>query len=181
MFAPVLGGLICAILLFMSSTPTPKIVQQQGFDIVGIEVRTNNTKEMSGQGSIGAQWERFMKEGIAGKIPNRVGDVVYALYTKYVKDRNGDYDFVIGMRVSSTRAVPPGMVLKHVPAGKYAVITSDTGPGSQVVPAAWQRIWKMEDRSQLGGVRSYATDYEVYDERARDPQAVQVDIFVGIR
>ena len=29
-----------------------------------------------------------MKEGVAGKIPNRVGDVVYALYTNYMKDRN---------------------------------------------------------------------------------------------
>jgi predicted transcriptional regulator YdeE len=179
--AQVLGGLACAVLLFMSSTPTPKIVQQQGFDVIGIAVRANNSKEMSGQGSIGAQWERFMKEGITGKIPNRVGDTIYALYTGYAKDRNGDYDFVIGMRVSVDNAVPPGMILKHVPAGKYAVVTSDKGPGFQVVPAAWQRIWQMEDSAQLGGLRSYATDYEVYDERARDPQAGQVDIFVGIQ
>ena len=165
----------------MSYTPTPNIVQQDGFDVVGIEVRANNSKEMSGQGSIGAQWERFMKEGIPGRIPNRVGDTIFALYTGYAKDRTSDYDFVIGMRVSATYAVPPGMVLKHVPAGKYAVVTSDKGPGFRVVPAAWQRIWIMEDSSQLGGLRSYATDYEVYDERARDPQAAQVDIFVGIR
>ena len=160
---------------------TPKIVQQPGFEVVGIEVRTNNAKERSGQGSIGAQWQRFMEDGIAAKIPNSAGDTVYALYTGYAKDRNGSYDYVIGMRVSATNAVPPGMVLKHVPTGKYAVITSDKGPGFQVVPAAWQQIWQLEDNSRLGGPRTYATDYEVYDERARDPQAAQVDIFIGIQ
>ena len=159
----------------------PKIVEQAGFDVVGIEARTNNAKEMSGQGVIGAQWGRFMAEGILGKIPNRAGDVIYALYTGYAKDRNSDYDYVIGARVSAAASIPPGMVLKHVPAGKYAMIMSDKGPGFQVVPAAWQRVWQMEDQSQLGGVRAYATDFEVYDERAQDPQAAQVDLYVGVK
>ena len=60
---------------------TPKIVTQAGFDVIGIEARTNNGKEMSGQGVIGAQWGRFMAEGILDKIPNRSGDVIYTLYT----------------------------------------------------------------------------------------------------
>jgi predicted transcriptional regulator YdeE len=165
----------------MTSAPTPKIVQPQGFDVVGIQVRTSNREEISAKGSIAAQWERFIKEDIATKIPNRAGNTVYALYSGYASDRNGDYDFVIGMRVRATNAVPPGMVLKHVPAGKYAVFTSDKGAGFQIVPAAWQRIWQLEDSSQLGGRRAYATDYEVYDDRAHDPQAAEVDIYVGVR
>ncbi|MFT5885520.1 MAG: putative transcriptional regulator YdeE [Arcticibacterium sp.] len=28
--------------------------------------------------------------------------------------------------------------------------------------------------------RTYATDFEVYDERAQNPEDVEVDIFVGI-
>jgi predicted transcriptional regulator YdeE len=91
----------------MTSAPTPKIVQPQGFDVVGIQVRANNRKEISGKGSIAAQWERFIKEDIATKIPNHAGNTVYALYTGYASDRNGDYDFVIGMRVRATNAVPP--------------------------------------------------------------------------
>jgi predicted transcriptional regulator YdeE len=71
------------------------------------------------------------------------------------------------------------MVLRHVPAGKYAVVTSSRGPIAQVVPAAWKQIWDLEDRSQLG--RAYQSDFEVYDHRARDPQASQVDIYVGVK
>jgi predicted transcriptional regulator YdeE len=158
-----------------------KIVEHAGFDVVGIEARTNNAREMSGQGVIGPQWGRFISEGILGKIPNRVGDVIYALYTGYASDRNGDYDFVIGVGVSDSTSIPDGMVLKQVPAGTYAVITSDKGPGFEVVPAAWQRVWQMEDQMQLGGARAYATDFEVYDERAQNPQDAQVDLYIGLR
>lgn len=157
------------------------IVEQPAFDVVGISARTDNAKEMSGQGVIPQQWDRFMKEGIMAKIPNRAGDTIYALYTGYAKDRNSAYDFVIGARVSAETSVPPGMVMKRVPAGKYAVVTSHKGPGFQVVPAAWQWVWHLEDKSELGGARAYATDFEVYDQRARDPQAVQVDIYVGVK
>jgi predicted transcriptional regulator YdeE len=160
---------------------TVKIVEHEGFDVVGIEARTDNAKEMSGQGVIGQQWGRFMSEGVPEKISNKDGDTIYALYTGYASDRNGEYDFVIGMRVNNSSSVPPGMVLKQVPAGTYAVTTSDKGPGFQVVPAAWQRVWKMEDQSGLGGVRAYATDFEIYDERAQNPQDAQVDLYIGVK
>jgi predicted transcriptional regulator YdeE len=159
----------------------PKIVQHEGFDILGIEARTNNAKEMSGQGVITQQWGRFMKEAVLAKIFDRVDDTIYALYSGYAKDRNGDYDFTIGARVTVAESVPPGMVFKHIPAGKYAVFTSDKGPGFQVVPAVWQEVWRLEDRSQLGGRRAYASDFEVYDQRAQDPEAAQVDLYIGIR
>jgi predicted transcriptional regulator YdeE len=160
---------------------TPKIVQQPGFDIIGIEVRTNNAREISGSGVIAAQWQSFMKDDVLNRIPSRADTTIYALYTGYASDRNGDYDYVLGARVTAHDRVPAGMMLKHVPAGKYAVITSDKGPGFQVVPAAWQKIWKMEDGAALGGKRAYATDFEVYDERARDPQAAQIDVYVALK
>jgi predicted transcriptional regulator YdeE len=158
---------------------TPKIVDHPGFDVIGIEARTNNAKEMSGQGVIGPMWGRLVSEGILSKVPNRVGDTIYALYTGYASDRNGDYDFFVGAQVSSSSSIPAGMVLKRVPAGKYAVITSGKGPGFEVVPKAWQQVWQLEDRMQLD--RVYAADFEIYDERARNPQDAQVDLYVGLK
>ena len=75
MSAPLFGGLVCAFFTFMTSAPTPKIVQPQGFDVVGIQVRANNRKEISAKGSIAAQWERFIKEDIAkwGAVAKRAG------------------------------------------------------------------------------------------------------------
>jgi predicted transcriptional regulator YdeE len=66
-----------------------------------------------------------------------------------------------------------------VGAGDYAVFTTDKGPLAEILPAAWQKIFKLEDEGKLK--RTYQTDFEVYDERAQDPQNAQVDIYIGVR
>lgn len=159
----------------------PKKVHRDGFSVVGIEVRTTNAKEMSGAGAIPKQWQRFFQDGIQQKIPDRVDGTIYAVYTDYASDRNGEYSFVIGVKVGPNAKAPEGMVLKKVPAGEYAEITSDQGPVGKVVTAAWLQIWSLEDKAQLGGTRAYRADFEVYDQRAADPQHSQVDIFVGVK
>ncbi len=158
-----------------------RIIQRPAFDVIGISVRTNNAREMTADGEIFKQWARFYQEGVISKIPDRVDDVVYAVYSDYQKDRNGDYDFTLGVRVSDSSVVPPGMAVKRIPAARYSIVTSGKGPAHQVVPAAWQEVWKLEHGSQLGGIRSYKSDFEVYDDRSRDPGNVQVDIFVGVK
>jgi predicted transcriptional regulator YdeE len=74
---------------------------------------------------------------------------------------------------------PSGMVVKRVLAGKYATVTSDKGPFPKVVPAAWEKILRFEDEGKLK--RAYETDFELYDQRAQDPQNGQVDINVGVK
>ena len=39
-------------------------VDVDGFSIIGIEARTNNTKEMGNTGVIPEQWGKFFKEGM---------------------------------------------------------------------------------------------------------------------
>jgi len=159
----------------------PKKVHQDEFSVIGIEARTTNAKEMTGQGVIGKQWQEFFQDGIAQKIPNKADSNVYAVYTDYASDRNGEYSFVIGVKVRGKSAVPSGMVVKTIPAGDYAVLASEKGPAAKVVPAAWQQVWALEDKAQLGGSRAYKADFEVYDERATDPQNSQIDIHVGLK
>jgi predicted transcriptional regulator YdeE len=159
---------------------TPKVVEEKGFAVIGIAARTTNAKEMSGSGVIAQQWDRFMKEGLLNKIPNKVDSNILTVYTDYESDANGAYTFVIGARVSSADVVPPGMVAKRVPAGRYAVFTSEIGFVGKVVPETWGRIWAVP-KSAPGGSRSYQADFEIYDQRASDPQNAQVDIYVGIR
>jgi predicted transcriptional regulator YdeE len=149
------------------------------FAVIGIEARTTNSKEATAEGIIPKQWQKFFQEGILDKIPDKSGQNVYALYTDYVGGRNGEYSFVIGAMVKDGTAAPDGMVAKHVSAGQFAVIASEKGPLPKVVPAAWQAVWKMEDDGKLK--RSYRTDFEIYDHRARDPQNAQVDIYVGLK
>jgi predicted transcriptional regulator YdeE len=163
-----------------SSMP-PKIVEEKGFTLIGIAARTNNAKEMTDGGVIPAQWNKFFSEGTLAKIPNKVDTNICAVYTDYASDRNGDYTYFIGAKVSDATAIPTGMVMKTVPAGKYSVVTSAKGPVQEVVPLAWRQVWTLDDHSQLGGTRSYKADFEVYDDRSRDPRDSQVDLYIGIK
>jgi len=158
----------------------PRVVQQDGFTVVGISARTTNAEEMTSDGVIGATWGRLFQEGVLGKIPNKADPRIVAVYTDYASDRNGEYTFLLGARVSSDADVPAGMLARKVPAGKYAVFTSEKGPGPKVVPALWMKIASLP-QGAVGTDRMYRADFEIYDERAMDPQNLQMDVYVGIR
>jgi predicted transcriptional regulator YdeE len=102
------------------------------------------------------------------------------VYTDYAGDHNGEYTYLLGARVTSDAEIPDGMTAKKIPGGKFAVFTTDKGPGPQVVPATWMKINSLP-QSAVGGDRTYRADYEIYDERARDPQNLQADVYIGIR
>jgi predicted transcriptional regulator YdeE len=116
----------------------------------------------------------FLQENLAAQIPHKVDSSLVAVYTEYASDQNGEYTFVIGARVRSAE-VPAGMVAKTVPAGRYAVFLSESGPVGEVVMKTWQRVWSAEID------RAYRTDYEVYDERASNPGNARVEVHVGVR
>ena len=149
------------------------------FMVIGIEARTTNAKEATAVGIIPVQWQKFFQEGILEKIPNKTGANIYALYTDYASDRHGEYVYVIGAMVKEGTAPPAGLASKRVPGGRYAVFTSDQGPLPTVVPGAWQKLWKLEDDGSLK--RAYKMDFEIYDQRARDPQNAQIDVYVGLK
>jgi predicted transcriptional regulator YdeE len=158
----------------------PKVVKEEGFTVVGISARTSNAKEMTANGVIGPMWERLMQQGLLAKIPNRADQNTVAVYTDYASDHNGEYTYVLGARVTSDADVPAGMVAKKIPAGKYALFTSEKGPAPKVVPELWMKINSLP-KSAVGADRVYRADYEIYDQRAADPQSAQVDVYIGIK
>ncbi len=158
----------------------PRVVDEAGFVVIGIEARTNNVREMGTGGVIARQWERFFRENLVATIPNKADSSILAVYSDYASDKDGDYSFLIGTRVNSPDGVPPGMIAKRVPAGRYAIFTSGTGPVEKIVPEIWKEIWSVS-RATLGGDRAYVADYEVYDSRASDPKNAQVEVHVGIK
>jgi len=157
-----------------------KVVDQPGFTVVGITARTRNAKEMTADGVIGKLWARFMQEGISGKIPNKVDSSIVAVYTDYASDKNGEYTYLLGCRVTSATGLAAGLEAKKIPGGRFAVFTTEKGPGPKVVPETWMHINSLP-KSAPGGDRVYAADFEIYDERAKDPQNLQADVYVGIR
>jgi predicted transcriptional regulator YdeE len=159
----------------------PKLIEQKEFSVIGIEARTNNSKEMTAAGIIPKRWETFSKENIPAKIPGRTDSNIVVVYSNYQSDNTGDYDYVIGVKVSDASVVPAGMVAKRVPAGKYAVFTTALGPVGKVVSEKWQEILDLESKSRLGGNRAYKADFEIYDQRSHDPQNSQVDVYIGLK
>ena len=64
-------------------------------------MRTNNADEMSGKSKIGPLWGRFMQENLAAQIPNRTDAALTVVYSNYAGDEKGDYDYLLGTRVTS--------------------------------------------------------------------------------
>jgi predicted transcriptional regulator YdeE len=158
----------------------PRAVQQDGFTMVGIAVRTTNAEQMTAARPIGKQWERLFKEGVLATIPNKADGNILAVYSEYASDKDWEYTYLLGARVTKVEKLPDGMTVKDVPAGRYAVFTSERGPVQKVVVEMWRRVWATP-KSALGGDRTYSADFELYDQRAQNPADAVVDLYVAVR
>jgi predicted transcriptional regulator YdeE len=112
-------------------------------------------------------------------IPNKIDHAMVAVYYDYESDYNGYYNLLLGARVSSLDGVPAGMVACHVPAQKSRVFVSESGQRSRVCVELWQKIWLLEDEHAVS--RAYVADYELYDERSKNPHDGRVAICLGIK
>jgi predicted transcriptional regulator YdeE len=184
-----LTGIAGAMILCSIVTPSemkketdmnPRAVQQDGFTVVGIAVRTSNAEQMTPERPIGKQWERFFKEGVLAAIPNKADGNIVAVYSDYASDKDGEYNYLLGARVTKVENLPTGMIAKNVPAGRYAVFTSEKGLVQKVVVEMWQRVWATP-KNALGGDRTYKADFEVYDQRAQNPADAVVDLYIAVR
>jgi predicted transcriptional regulator YdeE len=183
------GMIFCAIGLGFLALPyistntraaaaTPQVVQLKEFSVMGYKIRTNNPREATKDGQIAPLWDRVRRENLLAKIPHRLDANAIVVYSNF--DKDGAYDYLIGAKVGKNTPAPQGMAVIEVPAGRFAVFTSEEGPVAKVVIEMWQHILAVP-KSEPGGQRAYKADFEVYDQRAADPQNSQVDIYIGIR
>jgi predicted transcriptional regulator YdeE len=157
----------------------PKQTEHLGFEVIGIEARTNNTQESGGNGAIPKQWQRLFMEGVLNHIPDRADQSIVAVYTKYASDWNGDYTFILGAKVKAGTKAPEGMVAINVSGGKFVEFTSKRGRPEQVVPEIWKEVWTYF-QTPGSPARAYGTDYEIYDDMT-DPANVQVRLYLGVK
>ena len=125
------------------------------FYVAGITIRTSNQNGQS-QRDIGALWARFMGEGLIQKIPGRLSDDIYSVYTDYESDHDGAYTVVLGCKVDAPPTLPPDFTCITVRPGKYQVNTVE-GDMPVSIMEAWQQIWDTATN------RKYTADFEVYD------------------
>src|SRR5208283_3308187 len=146
---------------------TLESIDQAGFEVIGIEARTNNSQESGPNGAISKQWPRLFQEGVLNRIPDRLDQSIVAVYTKYASDWNGDYTYILGAKVKPGTKAPEGMVTVNVPSGYYVMFVSARGPGQQVVPELWKQIWTYFHEPGNPS-RAYQADFELYDDMS-DP------------
>lgn len=144
---------------------------QQSFKIVGISIRTNNQKASN---DLGKLWSKFIGENTTKKIPNKVSDDIYSIYTDYESDHNGDYTNIIGYQVSSLENIAAGLVSKEIPTSEYQKFTAK-GKFPNCVQATWGEIWNSEID------RRYTADFEVYSGKSLNITNAEVDIFISVK
>jgi len=147
--------------------------------VAGFQIRTTNAEELSGGGKIEQLWHRFFVENLAAQIPYRSSEDLYAVYSNYESDENGAYNYLLGSPVTSIDNLPAGVSYAAISTGDYAVVTTEKGSVKQVMQSAWRSIWSLPP-AELGGKRSFLTDYEIYDKRAADPADAVVEIHLGL-
>ncbi len=144
--------------------------QQAKKFFIGLELRTNN-EECSY--AMPAHKERFFKENIPAKIPNKINGNILALYTDYEGDYTKPYSWILGCEVSSLNDVPEGLVGRAIPEARYAVFTTQ-GEFPQGLIVAWQAIWK------ANLPRSYTSDFEVYRSTFDPQKNPEVKVYIAI-
>ncbi|MDI6438822.1 hypothetical protein FCL43_023245, partial [Enterobacter hormaechei] len=51
-------------------------------------------------------WEQFYANNVLAKIPNKINNEVYSIYTDYTSDHTGEYTTIIGAAVTSLDNIP---------------------------------------------------------------------------
>ncbi len=144
------------------------------FTVVGISVRTSNQNGQAAQ-DIAALFERFTSENLIAQILNKTDEAIYSVYTNYAGDHTQPYTVLLGCRVSNADVVPSGMITKHFSGGTYQPFVARGSLTQGVVYQTWVEIWN----SDLD--RAYTADFEVYGEKARNPEDAEVDIYVAVK
>ncbi len=144
------------------------------FQLIGIAIRTTNEGQ-KGNKEIAEQWQRFLSEGILDKIPNKVDDTIYSLYTDYEGDHTQPYTAILGCKVEKLDEIPEGMTGKSFAGGTYIKTSAKGDLMDGLIVNHWAKIWKMELD------RAYTADFEVFGEKAQDPSNAEVDFYIAVK
>lgn len=143
------------------------------FWVIGISVRTTGKKEQFIK-DIPELWNTFTGKETIYKIPNKLENSIYVIYTDYESDHTEGYTTIIGCKVKNINTVPEGMVGIQIKKNVYSRYTAKGDITKGIVYDKWVNIWE----TNLN--RLYTTDFEIYGDDAKNPKDAEVDIYVSI-
>lgn len=150
-----------------------ELITIEEFFIIGLSIRTTNENEQSAA-DIPVLWNKFMTENTIENIPNKIDNSIYSVYTEYEKDYTKPYTTILGCKVSSLDNIPAGMTGKTIAKETYKQFTAKGNLADGIVIQKWIEIWNTDLN------RKYTADFEIYGEKASNPENAEVPIFIAI-
>ncbi|QFR38919.1 AraC family transcriptional regulator [Candidatus Gracilibacteria bacterium 28_42_T64] len=152
-------------------------IQRAGFKVAGLKITTSNTQAIN-EGSIGIAWNDFFSKNIFAKIPNKIDDRIYAVYSNFEEGFSEDnmdkkYDLIIGCKVSDFTGLPKWLSSAEVPEQEYAKFVA-IGNLPRAVLKTWEEIWESDIP------KNNTFDFEVYSEKSQKGNNSEVDVYVGV-
>jgi predicted transcriptional regulator YdeE len=147
--------------------------EKQGFKLVGLRLKgkTTNAENQSGK-DCGSLWKKFETDRIFDLIPAKLSNEIYAVYFDYDNDETGPFSYFIGCKADPLQERPSGLDELTIPAQAYTLFTAK-GAIPDCIKDTWKKIWSSGIKRKLG------FDFEVYDERSRNWNNAEVDIYIS--
>lgn len=146
-----------------------------GLKIIGIATRTTH-KNNQYKDDIPKLWERFFSENIIERIPSKKSSEIISLYTDYKSDFADEYTTIIGMAVNSLEEIPEGLTGREFKPEHFQKFIAK-GEMPKAVIDVWSHIWEHDQYLN----RKYSYDFEIYDERSRNGENSEVEIYISIK
>ncbi|ADQ82970.1 MULTISPECIES: GyrI-like domain-containing protein [Weeksellaceae] len=148
---------------------------KNGFKVIGISTRTTN-KDNKSKEDLGKLWGQFYAENIFEKIPNKVSDEIFSIYTDYKSNYTEEYTTIIGVPVSTLNEIPNGLVGREFEAENFQKFVAK-GEMPNAVINTWIDIWNRDEELN----RKYTYDFEVYGENSQKGQDSEVEIYIATK
>ena len=143
------------------------------FNMIGIAIQTTNEGNKADK-EIADLWGRFLGENLLEKIPNKIDNTVYSLYTEYEGDYSKPYTAILGCKVQNLDQIPEGMTGKSFVGGNYVKTSAKGDLMKGLIVNHWAKIWDMDLD------RAYTADFEAFGEKAQNPSDAEVDFYVAV-
>lgn len=146
----------------------------ESFKIIGLLIKTTN-KNGKVATDIAELWKQFYAEEIQQQIPNVTCADIYSIYTDYESDYRGNYNVILGLKVSSLATIPDHLVGREFQGGQYKKFIAK-GEMPNAVGEKWQEIWAKDKELN----RKYTADFEVYGSKSQNGDTSEVEIFIAV-
>lgn len=146
-----------------------EIVNIKSLNISGLKTRTSNINEQLAEtAKIAPLWNKVVQDCFPYML---VGGSVYAVYSNYESDVEGQYDLLVGSDKFSPSLENTESV--EIQEGSYLKFSKD-GEMPEVCISLWQEIWAYFQSGDCQYTRSYITDFEKYTQTG-------VEIYISIK